>query len=1066
MEDLQGEVAALSAKGTGAELHILTGQLNYLSWLRSFKVVAQAKGLWNIFIEKETPFAQSKPDDFDFAEIDEVEDFIEEDDLDKPKIDQQIINDRIVNTVSEKTEVEDASKKQKKERRKTERKTLTPADISNIMNQTASGEEPGEEKISGPSVVSQEKTLTSTSVISAEKQYRLALYRFNLEAYERSEKRVHQAMTLLVYWVDSTIRERLQFYTNSVQAFFYLQTQYRMIEVRLQEAAQDKFERIHLSKCKDIQSYLNHIEEARQDILDFGEWIAEETIISKIMRGLTREYDQFVNNYHYFRDTDSNIVDVTQMTARLLTFDADLQQRKNAVKTLLTLANENENYRRFIIAIVHCDTCDKNEHLKKRCWETYFELKRFARSQFMNRSRSAEDRSRFARQSVRNQIIRTSQATSETRKILTMTTANTQRFHKNLEVKIVSPARKNSSSSFNDIKVDSISQKKDQFKKSKNEERNERNYEKSRIFGSDKDKDVTTCDCCKSRFFENCHKDVKEVLNSKSEFSQRIREMLEKMKEIRKNYQNKLLMFSNTVLERRLQYVFEEETSADASYIADTMMLISKNKSTVEQDKWILDFDANVHAVNNLKWFTDFHSFDMKVSMTDEANTLNILEEEIVEILITNNAKEKSNFELSQVAYSSNLKCNILSLFLLIKMKKLWKEWITNMIFIKTKENEEICQVKEHEELYILNFSLLINASGRKNSVNNKNRYQTTSLITTEVKPSNVIATIDFHDFVWKWHRRLEHIEFENLRRLFKINEEMNITDKQIKDKLNAVCSVCATSRAIFVISRDSTTRKYKTSEDLMHFDAWESYLIVEINEVKDFATLTDEACRYVWIRSYKEKKELISLFLNMLKQIERVHDIKVKRVRTDNEFVNNRTEAYFEKKNIVKEPTALYHYYQNEMIERNFRTERERTIAMLRETLLSERIRNIITDTTDELLQSSFASEKLWSEAWKHATWIKNRSSTRALKSRKMSWELLTDYVSNLSSERIWSSRCYVIISSERRESKLHYSREWMSYFMRCESEFIYRIWNSDKNQVARISTVRIDDEEDLNDS
>ena len=154
----------------------------------------------------------------------------------------------------------------------------------------------------------------------------------------------------------------------------------------------------------------------------------------------------------------------------------------------------------------------------------------------MNRSRSAENRSRFARQSIRNQIIKTNQTTFKTRKILVMTTANIQRFHENLKIKIISSARKNFSSSFNNIKVDSISQKKDQFKKSKDEEKNERNYEKSRIFGLDKNKDITTCDCFKSRFFENCHEDVKGVLNSKSEFNQRIKEMLEKMKKIRKNY--------------------------------------------------------------------------------------------------------------------------------------------------------------------------------------------------------------------------------------------------------------------------------------------------------------------------------------------------------------------------------------------------------------------------------------------------------------------------------------------------------------------------------------------------
>jgi len=90
----------------------------------------------------------------------------------------------------------------------------------------------------------------------------------------------------------------------------------------------------------------------------------------------------------------------------------------------------------------------------------------------------------------------------------------------------------------------------------------------------------------------------------------------------------------------------------------------------------------------------------------------------------------------------------------------------------------------------------------------------------TGVKPPNVIATIDFQDPMWKWHRRLGHLEFENMRRLLKISEEMNLTDKQIKDKLRAICSVYATSRATFAISRDLATRRYKTPSNFMHFDA------------------------------------------------------------------------------------------------------------------------------------------------------------------------------------------------------------------------------------------------------
>ena len=49
-------------------------------------------------------------------------------------------------------------------------------------------------------------------------------------------------------------------------------------------------------------------------------------------------------------------------------------------------------------------------------------------------------------------------------------------------------------------------------------------------------------------------------------------------------------------------------------------MLKDKTKLVVERDKWIHDPGAKVHAVNDLKWFNDFHDFDMKVSVADEVN--------------------------------------------------------------------------------------------------------------------------------------------------------------------------------------------------------------------------------------------------------------------------------------------------------------------------------------------------------------------------------------------------------------------------------------------------------------
>lgn len=43
----------LSAEGTGVALERLTGQKNYLRWCRAFKLVAQCKGIWDLYTGEE-----------------------------------------------------------------------------------------------------------------------------------------------------------------------------------------------------------------------------------------------------------------------------------------------------------------------------------------------------------------------------------------------------------------------------------------------------------------------------------------------------------------------------------------------------------------------------------------------------------------------------------------------------------------------------------------------------------------------------------------------------------------------------------------------------------------------------------------------------------------------------------------------------------------------------------------------------------------------------------------------------------------------------------------------------
>ena len=139
----------------------------------------------------------------------------------------------------------------------------------------------------------------------------------------------------------------------------------------------------------------------------------EGMIISKIMRSLTSEFNPFVDHYHFFRDTDPGTLDLAQMTARLLTFESDVQQRK-AAKTLMTLA-----YNGKAKGDMKCDTCNKKGHTKDRCWQTYPHLKKIP--QELQAVRTSTNKPKYELNKI-----------GTPRKVLAMTTTDLKQFNKHL----------------------------------------------------------------------------------------------------------------------------------------------------------------------------------------------------------------------------------------------------------------------------------------------------------------------------------------------------------------------------------------------------------------------------------------------------------------------------------------------------------------------------------------------------------------------------------------------------------------------------------------------------------
>lgn len=151
----------------------------------------------------------------------------------------------------------------------------------------------------------------------------IAQYKLEMEEYERNQKKLRIARSLLAYWVDPSIRGRIQAKVSPKEAWEWLQEQYKMHGSRALDLALSRFEKCTLESSKGIQDYINKLEGIRLDIEESGGSMDDPQLISKLIRGLSSQYAPFVDQYYFLQGTigftKNSIHDIT---SRLLTYES------------------------------------------------------------------------------------------------------------------------------------------------------------------------------------------------------------------------------------------------------------------------------------------------------------------------------------------------------------------------------------------------------------------------------------------------------------------------------------------------------------------------------------------------------------------------------------------------------------------------------------------------------------------------------------------------------------------------------------------------------------------------
>ena len=220
----------------------------------------------------------------------------------------------------------------------------------------------------------------------------------------------------------------------------------------------------------------------------------------------------------------------------------------------------------------------------------------------------------------------------------------------------------------------------------------------------------------------------------------------------------------------------------------------------LERNAWILDSGATKHICQDLGLFRTFTYAEQSMGTADQSKEMRITGTGTVVLPLSGMNAEGGNLTLSDVAYIPSARCNLLSISTLETKAKVGVHFGNGQALISDSDDNPVAYGTRVGKLYQLAIDI--------NRIERFEHYQ------------DMVATlVDLDDLVWKWHFRLGHLSFENMRKLNKASDGMNLTDRQIKAKVKTICPIYATSRALNVTPRDPAKRTFKNVGELLHID-------------------------------------------------------------------------------------------------------------------------------------------------------------------------------------------------------------------------------------------------------
>jgi transposase InsO family protein len=247
-------------------------------------------------------------------------------------------------------------------------------------------------------------------------------------------------------------------------------------------------------------------------------------------------------------------------------------------------------------------------------------------------------------------------------------------------------------------------------------------------------------------------------------------------------------------------------------------------------------------------------------------------------------------------------------------------------------------------------------------------------------------------DESWLWHRRMGHMNFDNL---FKVNKRELVREMpQITKPTNTLCKHCQQGKQTktrFKSKEYSTTRPL----EIVHIDLVGPTTTNVLKDEKYFMLLVDDYTRITAVCFLKNKSEAFENFKIYKEMVENEMDSRIKCLRSDNggEFTSKEFMYYCSSHGIKKQFFVARTPQHNGVVERKNKTIQE----MARTMLMDYKLTDIF-----------------WTQAVHTTVHIQNRVMLKN-NTDKTPYELWKGRPANVKHFQVFGSKCYIKRQDDR---------------------------------------------------